>query len=1444
MSNLKFRKSRRIGNQSDLDHRSQSSKNAPLVRAEHSHLSLEFLEKRVLLSGSGVGDDLFYTITGSGEKSVEELLEGIYGGDFSSDDGIATGTSRTIYLGGGLDGNVAAVRVFDHSNNEADPINLISGTPSDIDQIWTDGVARGTAQAKFAAYSQEFGYDQHDGVNGDRTGYEPWIQVVGNGFASDGMSTQIIGDAERAFSPTWEWVRTGNKPGAPHDLWYSGSNTDGVDHMITYEITGLDNGADKTWLLFWEDEVKWKSDRDFNDLVVEVQANRVAPEFVVTIEATDPVAAEPDNPGTFTLTRSGGSDGDLEVQFSIAGSATNGQDYDAIDSMLVIPDGQTSATITIEPIDDDEPEGLEDIVLTLQSGDMYAVGGTATAAIIIGDDDVSSDQPLVLMFSNDPIAAEPDDNGTFAVYRLGGTSGDLEVNYTIGGSAANGSDYSNIAETITIPDGLDFAEIEVEVVNDAEVEGFEDVVLTLASDPDYDVGFINSATVIIIDDDVEGGLPIVSLIATDAHAAEPSDTGRFTAIRTGDIADELTLHFTIAGTAVNGGDYEAIESSVTIPAGEISANIAINPIDDDAIEGEENITLSLVEDLLYIVGSGNSDTVTLADDDIDDQLPLVSIFTSDSHAAEPNNDGKFTVFRSGDTTTDLVIQLQVSGTGLEGEDFAMVGTSVTINAGALFADILIETIDDLEVEINEDVFVTLKTDPAYNVGVDNQDAVTIKDNDLFIVSVTATEADASEPDGNGRFTISRTGGTLGAVEVFYTISGTAVVGEDFDSLGTSVIIPDGQSSVDLIVSVIDDDQVEAIEDVQMTLTPDITYGIAAANDTVTIADDDDFVVSIASSDDDAGEPANPGEFLVSRSGGTLGSLTVLYSVSGLADNGVDYDELFGTIVLEAGQSSAPISINPVDDDLIEGAEDVLVTLTEDAAYNLGLDSSAGLTLADNDENLVSVFATEDDAREPGDNGLFTISRTGDLRESLTVHYTLGGSATNGVDYEQILESIVIEANQDSATIAVLVINDELGERIEDVVLTVMNDPTYAIGTQDADTVTITDEGLTLAFGDGFARTLSYLDPDGTLGKVQAKKASGHVFFWGDGFEVSEGKRGLMVSGDNVAIGTLGLDVSTDKSMVRIKARGGVDNHLDVDHIEIAGPVKKIMGKRTNLVESLTVEGGLQNLLLADIGESAVLVTNAPNEKGVRIRVNEVKSDATFDLAGKLKRFQALNYNSGELMADEIQNIIIKREIFGANVTAKEGGLRSINSLSDVAGMVIAEDNIDRILSRKGNFTGIARSGRDIGFIKALKFEDALVSAGRDVRKIVVNGDMVDTHILAGYDFGTDGALGGSLPGDQDILSSGDVLSTRVKGEFIRSYIGAGVLPVSPLTSASLPDIGLPQAGLSGTIGKVKFGGVSLDTTVDFGLFAATEIEPFKIGKVLAESIQNFKIDVL
>jgi len=56
----------------------------------------------------------------------------------------------------------------------------------------------------------------------------------------------------------------------------AGSNRDGMDHLVAYEVKGATGQPASLYLLCWEDKFGRKSDRDYNDLVVEVQAAEAA----------------------------------------------------------------------------------------------------------------------------------------------------------------------------------------------------------------------------------------------------------------------------------------------------------------------------------------------------------------------------------------------------------------------------------------------------------------------------------------------------------------------------------------------------------------------------------------------------------------------------------------------------------------------------------------------------------------------------------------------------------------------------------------------------------------------------------------------------------------------------------------------------------------------------------------------------------------------------------------------------------------------------------------------------------------------------------------------------------------------------------------------------------------------------------------------------------------
>ena len=126
----------------------------------------------------------------------------------------------------------------------------------------------------------------------------------------------------------------------------------------------------------------------------------------------------------------------------------------------------------------------------------------------------------------------------------------------------------------------------------------------------------------------------------------------------------------------------------------------------------------------------------------------------------------------------------------------------------------------------------------------------------------------------------------------------------------------------------------------------------------------------------------------------------------------------------------------------------------------------------------------------------------------------------------------------------------------------------------------------------------------------------------------------------------------------------------------------------------------------------------------------------------------------------------------------------------------------------------------------------------------MKGYIFDSYILAGYDIGADCAFGLLETGGGDQPGNGNIKSVTAKGNFVRSYLCAGTLPYTSETMAALTD-GLPFNSNFGSIGKVKFGDIDyLNATEEFGLYAVTDIKPFKIGKEKAEPRDYFNIDIL
>ena len=219
------------------------------------------------------------------------------------------------------------------------------------------------------------------------------------------------------------------------------------------------------------------------------------------------------------------------------------------------------------------------------------------------------------------------------------------------------------------------------------------------------------------------------------------------------------------------------------------------------------------------------------------------------------------------------------------------------------------------------------------------------------------------------------------------------------------------------------------------------------------------LVSVSAFDGLASETgSNTGAFRLTRSGSATlltSSLTVTFTLTGTAANGTDYATLPLAATFLANQASVDVLVTPLVDTTTEGSESVVLTLISVAPYDLGAPATATVTITDTDNPLVSVTAFDSTASETGpDLGTFRFSRTGSTAASLTVTFTITGTATNGTDYQNVPLTVTFGAGQATADLFIVPLPDGTAEGSETAIVTVTDGATYDLGSPATATVTI------------------------------------------------------------------------------------------------------------------------------------------------------------------------------------------------------------------------------------------------------------------------------------------------------------------------------------------------------------------------------------------------------
>ena len=786
----------------------------------------------------------------------------------------------------------------------------------------------------------------------------------------------------------------------------------------------------------------------------------------------------------YTFSRTGPTNSALTVNYAISGLADN-SDYTGATpgsgKTMSFATGSTTASLAIDPTADNSIEADETVALTLAAGTGYSIGTTAAVTGTISNDDLP-----VITLAVAPTAGVSEDGTANLIYtfsRTGPTTAALTVNYTVGGKATIGTDYTGIAATpatkiVSFAANSATATVTVDPTADAEIEPDETVTLTLAAGTGYSIGTTAAVVGTILNDD----LPLITLAVSPASVTEDGTNNLvYTFTRTGPTTSALTVNYTVGGTATLGTDYTGIAATpvtktVSFAANSATATVTVDPTADTTIEADETVALTLAAGTGYTVGTSAAVIGTILNDD----LPFITLAASPATVAEDGTSNLiYTFTRTGPTTSALTVNYVITGTA-DSADYtgAAPGAGKTIGfaAGSATATLAIDPTADTTIEPNETVALTLAAGTGYSIGTTAAVVGTILNDDWPVITLAVAPTAGVSEDGTANlvYTFSRTGVTTSALPVNYTVGGTATLGTDYTGIAATTAtktVSFVANSATAIVTVdpTADTTIEPDETVALTLAAGSGYSIGTAAAVVgTILNDDLPVITLAVAPS-AGVSEDGSANLIytfSRTGFTTSALTVNYTVGGTATLGTDYTGIAATtatktVTFAAGSATAIVTVDPTADTTIEPDETVALSLAAGSGYTVGTATAATGIITNDDVPVITLTLTPASVTEDGTTKLvYTFTRTGANTSALAVNYTIAGTADSS-DYTGATpgtgKNITFAAGSSTATLTIDPTADTTIESDDIIALTLAAGTGYTVGTTTAVSGTITND---------------------------------------------------------------------------------------------------------------------------------------------------------------------------------------------------------------------------------------------------------------------------------------------------------------------------------------------------------------------------------------------------
>jgi RHS repeat-associated protein len=332
-------------------------------------------------------------------------------------------------------------------------------------------------------------------------------------------------------------------------------------------------------------------------------------------------------------------------------------------------------------------------------------------------------------------------------------------------------------------------------------------------------------------------MPSVFTLSSGTYSTAETGSAAITVKRNSTVGAETVQLATSNGTATAGSDYTAVSTTVQFVNGADTVVVNVPILADTNYEANETVNLTLSNPSSGSIGSPGIATLTITNDDTE-----YFSFTSTTYSVSEGTSSVYiSLVRNSTLNAETVWLTTSNGTATAGQDYQSYSQAVTFANGSSTAGATITLFNDLTIEANETVNLTLSSPSFGALGTPSVAALTINDNDeggRFHFS--SSSYFINEGDGTAVITVVRTklnsSNELAAASVAYSTSnGSATASSDYSSASGWLNFSANVSYMTFSVPILTDSLNESDETVNLQLSSPTAGSLSDGPTTATLS---------------------------------------------------------------------------------------------------------------------------------------------------------------------------------------------------------------------------------------------------------------------------------------------------------------------------------------------------------------------------------------------------------------------------------------------------------------------------------------------------------------------------------------------------------------------------------------------------------------------------------